>query len=244
MVSLWHASVIVLVLMFLGGSDANPAARRHGQLDVNHKKKPLQTSRPYNIAHRGSNGEIPEETAAAYLVVNHLIAGLSVVIKWQQASILPIILQVPCNIKQSRFICHQEIAKGLNIENNKIEFMWDSIYRRRVPSLEIGLMNFQRQIIFLRVHEEHVGPNFWHLQCTDNLFEKFAVTYIQVNQRQRCLQTMRESTFFFSPNINDDHHYLQDIHEASLTTLDETRAYVNRVVQGRNNGRQNYHSRN
>ncbi|KAF2605934.1 hypothetical protein F2Q68_00045559 [Brassica cretica] len=28
---------------------------------------PIQTSRPYNIAHRGSNGEIPEETAAAYL---------------------------------------------------------------------------------------------------------------------------------------------------------------------------------
>ena len=35
-----------------------------------------------------------------------------------------------------------------------------------------------------------------------------------------------------------------DIHEASLTTLDETRAYVNRVVQGRNNGRQKYHSCN
>ncbi|VAH02920.1 unnamed protein product [Triticum turgidum subsp. durum] len=65
--SLWHASVIVLVLLTIGGSDANPAARRHGQLDVNHKKQPLQTSRPYNIAHRGSNGEIPEETAAAYL---------------------------------------------------------------------------------------------------------------------------------------------------------------------------------
>ncbi|TVU35026.1 hypothetical protein EJB05_16892 [Eragrostis curvula] len=33
----------------------------------NEEKKPLQTYRPYNIAHRGSNGEIPEETAAAYL---------------------------------------------------------------------------------------------------------------------------------------------------------------------------------
>ncbi|KAL7192259.1 hypothetical protein ACSBR2_024156 [Camellia fascicularis] len=29
-------------------------------------RQPLQTFRPYNIAHRGSNGEIPEETAAAY----------------------------------------------------------------------------------------------------------------------------------------------------------------------------------
>ncbi|XP_021772827.1 glycerophosphodiester phosphodiesterase GDPD6-like [Chenopodium quinoa] len=30
-------------------------------------KQPLQTSRPYNVAHRGSNGEFPEETSAAYL---------------------------------------------------------------------------------------------------------------------------------------------------------------------------------
>nr|XP_051179557.1 glycerophosphodiester phosphodiesterase GDPD6-like [Lolium perenne] len=58
-----HVSFIVLVL--LGGSDANPVAPHQSQLDVNHKK-PLQTFRPYNIAHRGSNGEIPEETAAAY----------------------------------------------------------------------------------------------------------------------------------------------------------------------------------
>ncbi|KAL9255722.1 Glycerophosphodiester phosphodiesterase GDPD6-like protein [Drosera capensis] len=30
-------------------------------------KKPLQTSRPFNLAHRGSNGELPEETAPAYM---------------------------------------------------------------------------------------------------------------------------------------------------------------------------------
>jgi glycerophosphoryl diester phosphodiesterase len=29
-------------------------------------KKPIQTQRPFNIAHRGANGEIPEETFAAY----------------------------------------------------------------------------------------------------------------------------------------------------------------------------------
>lgn len=39
-----------------------PSAVSHGD------KQPLQTSRPYNVAHRGSNGEIPEETAAAYMV--------------------------------------------------------------------------------------------------------------------------------------------------------------------------------
>lgn len=32
-------------------------------------RKPLQTSRPYNLAHRGSNGELPEETAPAYMVI-------------------------------------------------------------------------------------------------------------------------------------------------------------------------------
>ena len=124
----------------------------------------------------------------------------------------------------------------------------------------------RRQIIFLRVREEHVGRHFCHLQCTDNLFEKIVVTYVQVNRRHHCLQTMRESTFVFSPSINDDHHHVQgrgcvlfyiycqcfltlilcqyyitlffivDIHEASLTTLDETRAYVNGVVQAMNNG--------
>ncbi|KAL7590675.1 hypothetical protein Lser_V15G39853 [Lactuca serriola] len=30
-------------------------------------KMPLQTFRPFNVAHRGSNGELPEETAPSYL---------------------------------------------------------------------------------------------------------------------------------------------------------------------------------
>ncbi|KAL6885834.1 hypothetical protein ACP4OV_010095 [Aristida adscensionis] len=60
--SIGHLAIVVLVLLF-GGSKAAPP---YGQLDVNHKK-PLQTFRPYNIAHRGSNGELPEETSAAYL---------------------------------------------------------------------------------------------------------------------------------------------------------------------------------
>ncbi|XP_030549209.1 glycerophosphodiester phosphodiesterase GDPD6-like [Rhodamnia argentea] len=31
------------------------------------EKKPMQTFRAYNVAHRGSNGELPEETAPAYM---------------------------------------------------------------------------------------------------------------------------------------------------------------------------------
>jgi glycerophosphoryl diester phosphodiesterase len=58
-----------VLLIGVSNSKASPAAplHSHSQLDVNHKK-PIQTFRPYNIAHRGSNGELPEETAAAYLV--------------------------------------------------------------------------------------------------------------------------------------------------------------------------------
>jgi glycerophosphoryl diester phosphodiesterase len=63
-----HISTLVLVLLF-GGSNASTAAPPRSQLDVNHKKQ-LQTFRPYNIAHRGSNGELPEETSAAYLVTS------------------------------------------------------------------------------------------------------------------------------------------------------------------------------
>lgn len=31
-------------------------------------KQPLQTFRPYSVSHRGANGEIPKETATAYMV--------------------------------------------------------------------------------------------------------------------------------------------------------------------------------
>jgi glycerophosphoryl diester phosphodiesterase len=64
-----HISILALVLLF-GGSNASTAAAPRSHLDVNHKKKQLQTFRPYNIAHRGSNGELPEETSAAYLVTS------------------------------------------------------------------------------------------------------------------------------------------------------------------------------
>lgn len=57
-----------IFLLLLLGCSARPLyplpSRRN---DPN--KLPLQTFRPFNIAHRGSNGEIPEETSAAYLVM-------------------------------------------------------------------------------------------------------------------------------------------------------------------------------
>lgn len=60
--------VVVFLLLLLGaGNDARPLYPLPSKTGYA-LRQPLQTSRPYNIAHRGSNGEIPEETAAAYEV--------------------------------------------------------------------------------------------------------------------------------------------------------------------------------
>jgi len=53
-----------LILLTIAGCVGRPLPSKLDDVD----KQPLQTSRPYNIAHRGSNGEFPEETAAAYMV--------------------------------------------------------------------------------------------------------------------------------------------------------------------------------
>ncbi|MCD7473589.1 Glycerophosphodiester phosphodiesterase domain-containing protein 5 [Datura stramonium] len=53
-------------LLLLVGCSARPLYPLPGRRN-DRNKQPLQTFRAYNIAHRGSNGEIPEETAAAYM---------------------------------------------------------------------------------------------------------------------------------------------------------------------------------
>ncbi|KAA8542554.1 hypothetical protein F0562_023706 [Nyssa sinensis] len=55
-----------IFLLLLVGCSARPFYPLPSKTD-NKYRQPLQTSRPYNIAHRGSNGELPEETAAAYM---------------------------------------------------------------------------------------------------------------------------------------------------------------------------------
>ncbi|KAK4487580.1 hypothetical protein RD792_005771 [Penstemon davidsonii] len=56
---------LIFVLLFVGcsGRALYPLPSRRNDRN----RQPLQTFRPYNIAHRGSNGEIPEETSAAYM---------------------------------------------------------------------------------------------------------------------------------------------------------------------------------
>nr|GMD39015.1 glycerophosphodiester phosphodiesterase GDPD6 [Ipomoea batatas] len=62
----WAGLVPLILLLLFVGCSARPLyplpSRRNDR-----NKQPLQTFRPFNIAHRGSNGEIPEETAAAYM---------------------------------------------------------------------------------------------------------------------------------------------------------------------------------
>jgi glycerophosphoryl diester phosphodiesterase len=53
--------LVAIVIVAARGAEARPLVGAREQ-----DRPPLQTSRPFNIAHRGSNGELPEETAAAY----------------------------------------------------------------------------------------------------------------------------------------------------------------------------------
>ncbi|PHU15412.1 Glycerophosphodiester phosphodiesterase GDPD5 [Capsicum chinense] len=55
-----------IFLLLLVGCSARPLYPLPGRRN-DRNKQPLQAFRAYNIAHRGSNGEIPEETAAAYM---------------------------------------------------------------------------------------------------------------------------------------------------------------------------------
>ncbi|GLJ48601.1 hypothetical protein SUGI_1025420 [Cryptomeria japonica] len=66
--SMASTSLILLVLSFqiimgCAGRPIYPLPSK--KADGN--RQPIQTVGPYNIAHRGSNGELPEETAAAYM---------------------------------------------------------------------------------------------------------------------------------------------------------------------------------
>nr|CAB3454885.1 unnamed protein product [Digitaria exilis] len=60
--SLWFVAAVFLAAVASRGVAARPLVS--GVDDSG--RAPLQTSRPFNIAHRGSNGELPEEAAAAY----------------------------------------------------------------------------------------------------------------------------------------------------------------------------------
>ncbi|CAA6657376.1 unnamed protein product [Spirodela intermedia] len=57
--------VYVLLLNHFLGSLARPLYPLPSKFNTD--KQQLQTFRPFNIAHRGSNGEFPEETAASYV---------------------------------------------------------------------------------------------------------------------------------------------------------------------------------
>ncbi|XP_050376908.1 glycerophosphodiester phosphodiesterase GDPD6 [Argentina anserina] len=61
-----HCFIPFVFLLLLVGCSGRPLYPLPSK-EANGYRQPLQTSRPYNIAHRGSNGEIPEATAAAYM---------------------------------------------------------------------------------------------------------------------------------------------------------------------------------
>lgn len=59
-------ALVILALTSVHAARWYPYLQVEGE-EKGPKRQPLQTQRPFNIAHRGSNGEIPEETAEAYL---------------------------------------------------------------------------------------------------------------------------------------------------------------------------------
>lgn len=58
-------TIFTFFLLFIGCSSARRMYPHPSEVEKT--KEPLQTFRPFNVAHRGSNGELPEETAPAYL---------------------------------------------------------------------------------------------------------------------------------------------------------------------------------
>ncbi|CAN1795932.1 Glycerophosphodiester phosphodiesterase GDPD6 [Linum perenne] len=64
---LGFAPIILFLSVVVAVSDARPLYLLPSKVALG-VKQPLQTSRPYNIAHRGSNGELPEETGPSYMV--------------------------------------------------------------------------------------------------------------------------------------------------------------------------------
>lgn len=61
-----HCIFSLVLLLLVAGSFGRPLYPLPSKYSRG-SKQPLQTFRPYNIAHRGSNGEIPEETSLAYM---------------------------------------------------------------------------------------------------------------------------------------------------------------------------------
>ncbi|KDP31354.1 hypothetical protein JCGZ_11730 [Jatropha curcas] len=59
-----YVAIVLLSLVLV--CNARPIYPLPSKIGHSHRQ-PLQTFRPFNIAHRGSNGELPEETAPAYM---------------------------------------------------------------------------------------------------------------------------------------------------------------------------------
>lgn len=75
-------AVLLVLLLWASAPEVANASRRYPYFPLTSEeegpaRQPLQTQRPFNIAHRGSNGEFPEATAGAYLVSDLVIFSIS-----------------------------------------------------------------------------------------------------------------------------------------------------------------------
>ncbi|GAB2209288.1 hypothetical protein Droror1_Dr00026498 [Drosera rotundifolia] len=134
-----HCAVIslILCLMFvLGCGEARrvdyPLPSKNGKGN----KQQLQITRPFNIAHRGANGELPEETAPAYMrAIDEGADFIETDILATKDGILichhDVILDDTTNIKQHKDFVHRKtshVVQGINTTGFfVVDFTWTEI---------------------------------------------------------------------------------------------------------------------
>ncbi|KAM0835644.1 hypothetical protein ACQ4PT_062814 [Festuca glaucescens] len=88
------------------------------------------------------------------------------------------------------------------------QYKYKTPYYRGIPARDIGLMNFQGQLILLHVYSQHLYRNIGRWAPAQREFQTLAVTNVQIDKILGSLSTMDESSFIFSPRTNlEDHHF-------------------------------------
>ncbi|GAB2270130.1 Glycerophosphodiester phosphodiesterase gdpd6 [Dionaea muscipula] len=109
----------LLLVLIVGYASARPLVYPLPSKTDKGQKQQLQTSRPFNVAHRGSNGELPEETAPAYM--RAIVEGADFI----EADILA--------TKDGVLICHHDVILD---DTTDIKTHKDFAHRKRTIEVQ------------------------------------------------------------------------------------------------------------
>ncbi|KAM0826347.1 hypothetical protein ACQ4PT_068929 [Festuca glaucescens] len=107
----------------------------------------------------------------------------------------------------------------------EIQYKYNMPYYRGIPVRDIGLMNFQGQLIFLHVYSQHLYRNIGRWAPAQREFQTLVMTNVQIDRILGSLSTMDESTFIFSPRTNLEDHHFEGIRAAKLARPDDMRTH-------------------